>query len=53
MNSTGHIKLFWLALVIGLVWSVYSTTAELVTQVDRLSNTLFVCGNTWLLKSMM
>ena len=53
MKSTGHIKLFWIALIIGLAWSVYSSTAELLIQVDRLKETLFICGNTWLIKSVI
>jgi hypothetical protein len=53
MKSTGHIKLFWMALIIGLAWSVYSSTAELLLQVERVKHTLFVCGNTWLIKSVM
>jgi hypothetical protein len=53
MQSDGHTKLFWTALIIGLVWSVYSNTAELVVQVDRLRETLFICGNTWLIRSVI
>jgi hypothetical protein len=53
MKSSGHIKLFWTALIIGLAWSVYSSTAELLTQVDRLRDTLYVCGNLWLIKSVI
>lgn len=53
MNSNNHTTLFWTALIIGLVWSVYSSTAELVAQVDCLRETLFTCGNTWLIKSVI
>ncbi len=53
MKDTVRIKLFWTALIIGMVWSVYSSTAELLLQVDRLKDTLFVCGNTWLIKSVI
>ncbi len=35
MKSDEHIKLFWAALIIGLAWSVYSSTAELLLQVER------------------
>lgn len=53
MNSSRHTTLFWTALIIGLVWSVYTSTADLVAQVDRLKETLFICGNTWLIKSVI
>lgn len=53
MKSAEHTKLFWIALIIGLAWSAYSSTAELLVQVDRLKQTLFICGNTWLIKSMI
>ena len=53
MNSDSHTKLFWTALIIGLVWAVYSATGDLVTQVDRLKETLFICGNTWLIRSVI
>jgi len=53
MNSISHTTLFWTALVIGLVWSVYSSTADLVAQVNCLRETLYTCGNTWLIKSVI
>jgi hypothetical protein len=53
MNSNRHMTIFWTALIIELVWAVYSSTAELIIQVDRLKDTLFICGNTWLIKSVM
>jgi hypothetical protein len=53
MKNEGHTKLFWAALIIGLAWSVYSSTAELLLQVERLKQTLFICGNTWLIKSVI
>jgi hypothetical protein len=53
MNSNNHTTLFWTALIIGLVWSVYSSTAGLIAQVDCLRETLFICGNTWLIKSVI
>jgi len=53
MKSEGHIKLLWVALIIGLAWSVYSSTADLLLQVERLKQTLFICGNTWLIKSVI
>jgi hypothetical protein len=53
MKSEQQIKLFWAALIIGLAWSVYSSTAELLLQVERVKQTLFVCGNSWLIRSVM
>jgi hypothetical protein len=53
MKIEGHIKLFWAASIIGLAWSVYSSTVELLLQVERLKQTLFICGNTWLIKSVI
>jgi hypothetical protein len=53
MNSNRHTTLFWTALIIGLVWAVYSQTADLVTQFNCLKESLFICGNTWLIKSVI
>ena len=53
MNGNRQTTLFWTALTIGLVWAVYSQTADLVAQFDRLKQTLFICGNTWLIKSVI
>ena len=40
-----------LLLSIGLAF--LSSTAELIIQLDRLKQTLFICGNTWLIRSVM
>ncbi|HEX8141113.1 MAG TPA: hypothetical protein VF553_00855 [Pyrinomonadaceae bacterium] len=53
MNRISNTTLFWAALITGLVWNVYSTTAELIAQFDCLKNTLLICGNTWLIKSVI
>jgi hypothetical protein len=45
--------LLWMAVSIGTLWSAYSTTAELVAQVGCLRETLFICGNTWLIQSVI
>lgn len=53
MKWYGHTTLIWTVLIIGLVWSVYSATSELILQVDRLRDTLLICGNTWLIESVI
>ncbi len=53
MKSNRHIKIVWTALIVGTIWSVYSTTAELLMHVNCLKHTLFVCGNTWFIQSMI
>ena len=53
MKRHTQTTIIWTVLVIGLVWSVYSATAELLLQVDRLRDTLFVCGNVWLIQSVI
>jgi hypothetical protein len=53
MKRHGHTTLLWTVLIIALVWSVYSATSELIMQVDRLRETLFICGNTWLIQSVI
>jgi hypothetical protein len=53
MRWYGHTTLIWTVLIIGLVWSVYSATSELLLQVDRLRDTLLICGNTWLIESVI
>jgi hypothetical protein len=53
MKWYGHTTLIWMVMIIGLVWSVYSATSELVVQVDRLRDTLLICGNTWLIESVI
>jgi hypothetical protein len=53
MNSSTNTTLFWTALIIGLVWSVYTSTADLVAQVHCLKETLFICGNSWLIQSVI
>ena len=53
MNRHGHTTLLWTVLIIGLVWSVYSATSELIMQVDRLRDVLFICGNTWFIQSVI
>lgn len=53
MKRHGHTTLAWTVLIIGLVWAVYSATADLLVQVDRLRNTLLICGNTWLIQSVI
>ena len=53
MNSNNHTMLFWTALIIGLVWSAYSSAADLFAQVDCLRETLYTCGNTWLIRSVI
>jgi hypothetical protein len=53
MKSAGHTKLFWTALIIGMAWSVYSSTAELLAQVNCLKESLFISGNTWFINSVI
>jgi hypothetical protein len=53
MKRHEHTTLLWTILIIGLIWSVYSATSELVMQVDRLRETLFICGNTWFIQSVI
>ncbi len=53
MKRHEHTTLVWTVLIIGLVWAVYSATADLLVQVDRLRETLFICGNTWLIQSVI
>jgi hypothetical protein len=53
MKWYGHTTLIWTVLIIGVVWSVYSATSELLLQVDRLRDTLLICGNTWLIESVI
>lgn len=53
MKLHAHTTLIWMMMIIGMVWSVYSATSELVTQVNCLRDTLLVCGNTWLIESVI
>jgi hypothetical protein len=53
MKRHGHTTLVWMVLIVGLVWAVYSATADLLTQVDCLRQTLLICGNTWLIQSVI
>ena len=53
MKRHGHATLLWTVLIIGLVWSVYSATSEVLMQVDRLREALFICGNTWLIERVI
>ncbi|MBA3804296.1 MAG: hypothetical protein H0X14_01090 [Acidobacteria bacterium] len=53
MKRHGHTTLVWTVLIIGLVWAVYSATADLLVQFDRLRDTLLICGNTWLIQSVI
>ena len=53
MRWYGHTTLIWTVLIIGLVWAIYSATSEVLVQVDRLKDTLLICGNTWLIQSVI
>ncbi|HEV2915384.1 MAG TPA: hypothetical protein VGX92_19045 [Pyrinomonadaceae bacterium] len=53
MKSNKHTTLVWTTLIVGTIWSVYSTTAELLAHVNCLKHTLLVCGNTWFIRSMI
>jgi hypothetical protein len=53
MKWYGHTTLIWTVMIIGMVWSIYSATSELLVQVDRLRETLLICGNTWLIESVI
>ncbi|HVG31510.1 MAG TPA: hypothetical protein VM911_00460 [Pyrinomonadaceae bacterium] len=53
MKWYGHTTLIWMVMIVALVWSVYSATSELLVQVDRLRDTLLICGNTWLIESVI
>jgi len=53
MKTISHTTIVWTALIIGTIWSVYSTTVELLMHVNCLKQTLFVCGNTWFIQSMI
>lgn len=53
MKWYAHTTLIWTVMIIGMVWSVYSATSEVVVQLDRLRDTLLICGNTWLLESVI
>ena len=53
MKINGHTTLIWTAVIVSLVWSVYSATAQLVTKLECLQATLYVCGNSWLINSVI
>jgi len=53
MKWYAHTTLIWTLMIIGMVWSVYSATSELVAQMNCLRDTLLICGNTWLIESVI